>query len=173
DDAGGCIVTWEALRLIHLLDLQPKRTIRLVLFTNEENGIRGALDYRDMVIENGEIDNHVLALEVDFGVFEPRGFGFRGSDEAIPLLEQISALLEPIGASTLRQGTAGTVDVGPLNREGVPIMGLDVDTERYFWYHHTAADRMEIIDANELARCVAAVAVMAYVVADMPERLPR
>jgi carboxypeptidase Q len=173
DDAGGCIVTWEALRLIHQLDLKPKRTIRLVLFTNEENGIRGALDYRDMVIENGEIGNHVLALEVDFGVFDPRGFGFSGSDEAFTILEQITSLLEPVGASTLREGTAGTVDVGPLGREGVPIMGLDVDTERYFWYHHTEADRMEIIDADELARCVAAVTVMAYVVADMPDRLPR
>lgn len=173
DDAGGCIVTWEALRLIHQLDLKPKRTIRLVLFTNEENGMRGAFAYRDKVIESGEIENHVLALEVDFGVFEPRGFGFTGSEEAFLILEQVASLLEPIGAATLREGTAGTVDIGPLNREGVPIMGLDVDTERYFWYHHTEADRMEIIDAGELARCVAAVAVMAYVVADMPERLPR
>jgi carboxypeptidase Q len=173
DDAGGCIVTWEAMRLIHQLGLQPKRTIRLVLFTNEENGIRGALAYRDKVIENGEIENHVLGFEVDFGVFEPLGFGFDGSEEALHLLEEIASLLEPVGATAVRRGSAGTVDVGPLRREGVPVMGLDVDTERYFWYHHTHADTIDIIDPDELARCVASVAVMTYVVADMTVRLPR
>ncbi len=171
DDAGGCLVTWEAMRIIKELGLEPRRTIRLVLFTNEENGVRGGLEYRNKVMANGEIENHVLAFEVDFGVFTPLGFGYTGPESAFPVLEDIASLLEPIGAVTVREGSSGTVDVGPLNREGVAIMGLDVDVERYFWYHHTHADAMEILDKQEVQHCTAAVAVMTYIVADLPYRI--
>mgnify|MGYP000412457443 CR=1 FL=1 len=173
DDAGGCLVTWEALRAIHNLGLIPRRTIRLVHFTNEENGIRGAIDYRDKVIGNGEIKQHVLALEVDFGVFTPHGFGFTGSDGAMPVLREIAGLLSSIGVTEVREGSSGTVDIGPLNQEGVPIMGLDVDTERYFWYHHTHADTIDILTKEDVQKCAAAVAVMAFVVADMEQRLDK
>ena len=172
DDAGGVIVTWEALRLINEMDLQPKRTIRLVLWTNEENGVMGGRAYRDKVRESNEIEKHQLAFEVDFGVFKPLGYGFRGSEEAFEMLEPIAGLMDPMRDMHLREGAYGTVDIGPLHREGVPIMGLDVDTEEYFWYHHSAKDTVDKLDADELAECVATVAVMAFVVADMPQRLP-
>lgn len=173
DDAGGCLVTWEALRAIHNAGLNPRRTIRLVHFTNEENGIRGAIDYRDKVIANGELNQHVLALEVDFGVFTPHGFGFTGSDAAMPVLREITGLLSSIGVTEVREGSSGTVDIGPLNQEGVPIMGLDVDIERYFWYHHTHADTIDILTKEDVQKCAAAVAVMAFVVADMEQRLDK
>ena len=172
DDAGGVIVTWEALRLIHEMGLQPKRTIRLVLWTNEENGVMGGRAYRDKVKEQDEIENHQIAFEVDFGVFKPLGYGFRGSEEAFDMIKPITGLMEPLRDMHLREGAYGTVDVGPLYREGVPVMGLDVEIEEYFWYHHSAKDTVDKLDADELAECVAAVAVMAYVVADMPQRLP-
>lgn len=172
DDAGGVVVAWEALRLIYESGLRPRRTIRLVLFTNEENGVMGGRAYRDKVKESGEIDNHQLAFEVDLGVFEPRGFGFRGSEEAFQLLEPITGLLSSMRELHLREGSSGTIDIMPLHREGVPIMGLDVDIEKYFWYHHSAKDTLDKLDADEVAECVAAVAVVAYVVADMPKRLP-
>jgi len=172
DDGGGVIVAWEALRIIHELGLQPKRTIRLVLWTNEENGVMGGRAYRDKVIEKGELENHQLALEVDFGVFKPIGFGFEGSAEALRMLAPIADLMSPLRDMHMREGSYGTVDVGPLHREGVPIMGLDVETEKYFWYHHSAKDTIDKLDAGEVAECVAAVAVMAFVAADMPERLP-
>ncbi len=172
DDAAGVIVTWEALRLIHEMDLQPKRTIRLVLWTNEENGVMGGRAYRDKVRDSGEINHHQLAFEVDFGVFKPLGYGFRGSKEAFEMLEPITKLMSPLREMHLREGAYGTVDIGPLHREGVPIMGLDVEADNYFWYHHSAKDTVDKLDPDEVAECVATVAVMAFVVADMPARLP-
>ncbi len=172
DDASGVVVTWEALKLIHKMGLQPKRTIRLVFWTNEENGVMGGRAYRDKVIEKGELELHQLAFEVDFGVFEPLGYGFQGSKEAMEMLKPIADLMSPMREMHLREGSFGTVDIGPLYREGVPIMGLDVVTDKYFWYHHSLKDTVDKLDPDEVAECVAAVAVMAFIVADMPERLP-
>lgn len=170
DDGGGCVAAWETLRLLRRLDLTPRRTIRVVLWTNEENGLRGALAYRDT--HTDELDNHILAIESDAGVFQPQGFGFSGSQEALALLRDIAALLEPIGADTITDKVRGA-DIGPIMQQGVPGMGLNVDSTRYFWYHHTDADTIDKLNPHELNLCVAALAVMAYAVADMPERLPR
>jgi carboxypeptidase Q len=170
DDGGGSVAAWEAVRLIHALGLRPRRTVRVVLWTNEENGLRGAYAYRDM--HAAELADHVLAIESDAGVFNPLGFGFTGSDAAFRVIREISALLDPIGAGGIDRGGGGA-DIGPIMKEGVPGMGLRVDGERYFWYHHTAADTIDKLDPREMAQCVAALAVMAYVTADMPERLPR
>ncbi len=172
DDAGGCFAAWEALRIMKELGLKPKRTIRVVMWTNEENGLRGANAYRDMVIENGTLDDHVLAMESDSGVFEPKGFGFSGSDEAFEMIKEIGKLLQPIGSGNITRGGGGA-DIGPIMREGVPGMGLVVDGSRYFWYHHTAADTIDKLSAEEYNKCIAAMAVMAYVAADMEKTLPR
>lgn len=171
DDAGGCFAAWEAVMLMKELGLKPKRTIRVVMWTNEENGLRGATAYRDMVQENGTLENHVLAIESDGGVFEPEGFGFGGSDQAYEAVKAIGKLLNPIGADMVSRGGGGA-DIGPIMREGVPGMGLLVDSSRYFWYHHTAADTIDKLDEEEYQKCIAAMAVMAYVAADMPDRLP-
>lgn len=170
DDGGGSVAAWEALRLMHDLGLQPRRTVRVVLWTNEENGLRGAQAYRYDHLD--ELDNHVLAIESDAGAFKPLGFGFTGSDAAYAIVRGIGKLLEPIGADEVRRGGGGA-DIGPIMAEGVPGMGLWVDGAKYFWYHHTEADTIDKLDPRELAECVAAMAVMAYVVADIPERLPR
>ena len=170
DDGGGCVAAWEAIRLMRMLGLQPRRTVRVVLWTNEENGLRGGNAYRDAHID--EIDGHVLAMESDSGVFAPSGFGFTGSDEAYEIVRQIGTLLERIDAGEITRGGGGA-DIGPIMREGVPGMGLQVDGTRYFWYHHTHADTIDKLDPDEMARCVAAMAVMAYVVADLPDKLPR
>lgn len=172
DDAGGCFAAWEALKLMKLLGLRPKRTVRVVMWTNEENGLRGATKYRDIAIENGTLDDHVLAMESDAGVFRPLGFGFSGSDEAFEIIKEIGTLLEPIGSNEITRGGGGA-DIGPLMRRGVPGMGLSVDGSRYFWYHHTPADTIDKLDAEEYRKCIATMAVMAYVVADMDRRLPR
>lgn len=171
DDAGGCFAAWEAVMLMKELGLKPRRTVRVVMWTNEENGLRGATEYRDMVMENGTLENHVLAIESDGGVFEPRGFGFGGSDEAYQMVSEIGRLLGAIGAEKVNRGGGGA-DIGPIMREGVPGMGLLVDSSRYFWYHHTAADTIDKLSDEEYRKCIAAMAVMAYVAADMPQRLP-
>jgi carboxypeptidase Q len=170
DDAGGCVAAWEALRILKELGLRARRTIRVTMWTNEENGLRGGNVYRDSLGDN--VDSHVLAIESDAGVFSPTGFGFSGSDEAFAIIGQIGTLLEPIGAGEITRGGGGA-DIGPLMREGVPGAGLAVERSKYFWYHHTHADTIDKLDPDEMARSVAALAVLAYVVADMPERLPR
>lgn len=170
DDAGGCVAAWEAVLLLKRLGLRPRRTIRVVLWTNEENGLRGALAYRDRYRD--ELDRHVLAIETDAGVFKPEGFGFTGSPEALAIVRAVARLLEPIGADRIWEGGGGA-DISPLMREGVPGMGLRVDGTRYFWYHHTDADTIDKLDPYELNLCIAALAVMAYVIADLPEPLPR
>jgi carboxypeptidase Q len=170
DDGGGSVAAWEAVRLMQKLGLRPRRTVRAVMWTNEENGLRGALAYRDA--HRDEVDNNILAIESDGGVFKPLGFGFTGSDDAFRIIKEIGTLLERIDAGAITRGGGGA-DIGPIMKEGVPGMGLRVDGEEYFWYHHTDADTIDKLDPREMAECVAAMAVMAYVVADMPERLPR
>lgn len=170
DDGGGCVAAWEAVRLLKELGLQPKRTIRVVMWTNEENGTRGGNAYRDKYMN--ELDNHILAIESDGGVFSPEGFGFTGGDEARTMVKDIAKLLEPIGSNFIGD-SGGGADIGPIMREGVPGMGLRVDGSKYFWYHHTNADTIDKLDKDEFNRCVATMAVMAYVVADMDEMLPR
>lgn len=170
DDGGGCIIAWETLRLLKELGLRPRRTIRAVLFTNEENGLRGGNAYRDA--HRAEIAKHILAIEADSGVYRPEGFGLA---EAAPpqvranLLE-IARLLAGIGADGIA-ANGGGADIGPLMREGVVGANLDVEGSQYFDIHHTHADTLDKISPQDLALCVATMAVMAYTVADMPQSL--
>ena len=171
DDGVGCIVTWEAARLMKTLDLRPRRTVRVVLFTNEENGLRGAFAYRDAY--RAEAANHVLALESDTGVFEPMRLGFTGNDRARQMMAETVDLLRPIGFPPLGRGGGGA-DIGPIAQAGqVPTMALHGDNARYFQIHHTPADTPERIDPKEAARAAAAIAVVTWVAAEMAEALPR
>lgn len=172
DDGGGSVAAWEAVRLIHRLGVRPRRTVRVVLWTNEENGGRGALAYRDS--HESDLGKHVLAIESDNGTFTPFGFRFSGSDVALAQVQQVGALLQPIGAGKVtREYESPEADIAPLVERGVPGMGLEVERSRYFWFHHSEGDTLDKVDPAELARCVAALAVMAYVVADLPQALPR
>jgi carboxypeptidase Q len=172
DDGGGAVAAWEAVRLMNELHLRPRRTVRVVLWTNEENGTKGALAYRDT--HAAELKNHALAIESDNGAFTPLGFRFTGSDAALAQARQIGSLLDPIGAGKItREAESPEADIAPLVELGVPGMGLDVDRTRYFWFHHSEGDTLDKLDPAELSRCVAALAVMAYVAADIPEVFPR
>src|SRR5262249_55618241 len=110
DDGGGCIVAMEALRVMKKLGLRPRRTVRVVLWTNEENGTRGGLAYRDQ--HRAELGRHVAMIESDDGVFRPLGFGFNGTDSARQTLTTIASLLAPIGASAIVPGGDGA-DISP------------------------------------------------------------
>ena len=168
DDAGGVVVAWEAIRLLKKLGLTPRRTIRVVGWTNEENGGRGGAAYRDM----HQKETHQLAIESDGGVFSPLGIGFTGSPAARSIIEAIGSLLAPINASKI-EPAGGGADIGPIMATGVPGMGLNVDGTRYFWFHHTDADTPDKLDKAEVQRCVAVMAVMAYIAADIEQALPR
>jgi carboxypeptidase Q len=171
DDGGGCLAAWEAVRLMKQLGLRPRRTVRVVLWTNEETGGAGAKAYRKAHL--AELPKHVAALESDSGTFAPEGFAFTGSGKAGEVIRSIGALLaDRLQAGKITNG-AGEADIAPLLEEGVPNLGLRVERTRYFWYHHTAADTVDKVVPAELNRCAAVLAVMVYALAELDEPLPR
>jgi carboxypeptidase Q len=168
DDGAGCVAAWEALRLMSSLGLRPRRTVRLVLWTNEENGERGARAYRDA--HRQELASHAMMLEADSGVFPPLVFGFSGSDRARDSVAAIASLLGSIVADRI-SGVASGSDIEPsVAASGIPALSLDGGND-YFVIHHTAADTVDKIKPGDLARAAAAIAVMTYVIADLPQRL--
>jgi carboxypeptidase Q len=167
DDGGSCIAAWEAIRLLKELGLRPRRTIRVVLFTNEENGLRGGNAYRDA--HRAEIAKHIIAIESDSGIYRPEGLGL-AADAPLQVrsnLQEIAKLLAGIGANRIA-ANGGGADIGPIVREGVVGANLDVEGSRYFDIHHTQADTLDKIDPNDLSLCVATMAVFAYTIADLP-----
>jgi Zn-dependent M28 family amino/carboxypeptidase len=162
----------EALSLIRKLGLQPRRTIRVVFWTNEENGTRGGVAYRQWA--NAQGNKHVAAIEMDGGAEKPIGFDIAVGQRAPaipPALMQramaIGALLKRIDATKVEPGN-GEADINPLMADGVPAFGLRTVGTHYFDYHHTQADTFDKIVPDEFKRCTAAMAVMSYVLADLP-----
>ncbi len=150
------------------LGLRPRRTIRVVLFTNEENGLRGGTAYHDA--HRAELSKHIIAIEADSGIYRPEGFGLAAT---APLLaranmQEIAKLLAGIEADRIA-ASGGGADISPLMRDGVLGANLDVEGSRYFEIHHTQADTLDKISPRDLALCVATLAVMAYTIADLPE----
>jgi Zn-dependent M28 family amino/carboxypeptidase len=158
----------QAVALMRKLGLQPQRTIRVVFWVNEENGGRGGVAYRQWV--GDQIRNHVAAIEMDGGAEAPRGFGAGVDEHSMELLKQIGRLLERVGAGEITAGGGGS-DIGPLLRDGVPGLGERTVGTRYFEWHHTEADTFDKVNLEDFRKNVAALAVMGYVLADMPERL--
>ncbi len=180
DDGAACIAAWHALTLLDELGLRPRRTLRVVLWTNEENGLAGGRAYREALTE-AEVANHVAAIEMDGGNERPIGFGFTlpgaapESDDprsiaAWTQLRQIAELFEAIDASEITAGGGGA-DISPLMRDGVPGLALRTVGEHYFDWHHTHADTIDKVDPQDFRKAVALLAVMGYVLADMPVRL--
>lgn len=171
DDGGPCVSVMEAARIIVKLGLKPRRTIRVVLFTNEENGLRGGQGYRDQTLK----EKHMVALESDSGVGSVVGFGLTIADKAkeergLAAVRQIAAQMKPIGELAVKAGGGGA-DIGPLGKDGVPTMSLNPSMELYWHIHHTHADTMDKIDPVKLSQHVAAIAVMAYSLANLPKPL--
>jgi carboxypeptidase Q len=169
DDAGGVVVSWEAVTLLKRLGLTPRRTIRVIGWTNEENGGRGGQGYAKA--HAAEAAKHVFAMESDNGAFRPLGMGVTAPDSAVAVLRQVGALLGGLQATAVTLGGGGA-DTGPLQRLGVPVGEPEVDGSKYFWFHHTNADMPDKLDPAEMAKLVGLVAAYAYVIADLPEALP-
>jgi carboxypeptidase Q len=162
DDGAGCVQTIEILRTFKVLGYQPKRTIRFVLFANEENGLRGALKYAEEAKAKGE--KHIFALESDAGGFTPRGFGFTMPEEKFQKILQWRDLIAPYGGSEFTRGGGGA-DIGPLNREfGTPVAGLQPDSQRYFDFHHARNDVFEAVNKRELELGAINMAALIYLV---------
>lgn len=164
DDGAGIVTAMEAAALIHKSGMKPRRTIRVVLWTNEENGLAGARAYRAWA--GDAVRKHVAAIEMDGGAETPVGFAV--SDQLYEHAIEIGKLLDGVGAGGMTRGGAGA-DVYPLIREGVPGLALRTTGAHYFDWHHTPADTVDKVDPEDLRRCTAAMAVMAYVLADRPE----
>lgn len=162
DDGAGIVQTIEIMRALKVLGYQPKRTLRFVLFANEENGMRGGNKYAEEAKKNNE--KHVFALESDAGGFTPRGFGFTASAEQLAKLQQWLPLLKPYGTDFLQAGGGGA-DIGPLNKTfGTPIAGLMPDSQRYFDIHHARSDIFENVNKRELNLGAVNMAALIYLV---------
>ena len=159
----------ETLRLLKTLGLVPRRSVRGVLYMNEENGLRGAHAYAEA--HAAELSRHVAALESDSGAGRPTGWSATVGAEGLEALKDVLTVLAPLGADTVTAGGGGA-DIEPLHAASVPLLGLRLDATRYFDWHHSPADTLDKVDPRELAAGAAALAVAAYVLAEMPEPLP-
>jgi len=171
DDGSGIITALEAAHLIHQLGLRPRRTLRVVFWTNEENGGAGGVAYRQWV--GDAVRNHVAAIEMDGGAEKPAGFGLTTPGESMAALtraREIGKLLDRIDAGSIQPGGGGA-DIAPLLHDGVPGLAVRTIATHYFDYHHSRADTVDKVNLQDLRANIAAMAVMAYVLADMPETL--
>ena len=162
DDGAGVAMVMETLRLLKQMNVHPKRTIRAVLFMNEENGLRGGRQY----FENHRHDKHVAVIETDAGGAAPTGFSTTLKGDALAALESRAQALSKVGAAHFEVSPETGADTSFLVESGVPGFGLIPDPLRYFDYHHSAADTLDKIDPKELAQDTAALAALAYVLAD-------
>ncbi len=163
DDGAGCVQSIEAVRLLKTLDLKPKRTIRAVMFMNEENGLRGGIEYAREAREKNV--KHVAAIESDRGGFAPRGFSVEGDSLAWQKIISWRSIFESMGAERITRGGSGA-DISVLVRDGVPGLGLVPESQRYFDYHHSDNDTIDKVNPRELQLGAAAMAIMAYLISE-------
>ena len=170
DDGAGCAISMEAMRLIRSSGLKPKRTIRVVLFTNEENGLRGGKAYAEL--HASALAKHVAAIESDSGGARPLGFGVSAGPGGADVVRRLAAPLARFAADDVQDGGGGA-DISPMGPAGVPQLGLRQDSTHYFDIHHTMADTLDKVDAHDLAMNATAMAVMAWQLANLDPPLPR
>lgn len=161
DDGAGIVQSMEVLNIFKKINYRPKRTIRVVLYMNEENGLRGGTTYAKNVKKKNE--NHIFALESDAGGFSPRGFSFEASDNQFKKINSWKTYFEPYLADRFVLGGSGA-DIGPLRNGKTVLSGLRPDSQRYFEYHHNASDTFEAINKRELELGAAAMTSMIYLV---------
>ena len=159
DDGAGCVQSIEVLRIMKALGIKPKRTIRAVMFMNEENGLRGGVQYADQAKKNNE--KHVAAVESDNGGFTPRGFGIVGTPDQRAKVVPWKSLLAPYGLAEIGPGGGGA-DIGPLAQLGTVLFGFKPDSQRYFDFHHTPVDNFESVNQRELELGAASMAALVY-----------
>ena len=161
DDGAGCVQSMDVLRLLKLTGIKPKRTIRVVLFMNEENGLRGGLKYAEVAKRKGE--RHIFALESDSGGFTPRGFSFDGPDYKISQILEWKSLFEPYLIHYFRMGGSGA-DIGPLKDKDIVLAGLSPDSQRYFDHHHASNDTFDAVNKRELELGAATMTSLVYLI---------
>ncbi|KAL4237557.1 hypothetical protein ACF0H5_002271 [Mactra antiquata] len=172
DDGAGALLGWQVLSMILQLGSRPKRTIRSIMWTAEEFGFYGSRDY----FKRHKNDSFVFVSESDMGTFKPKGLTFGGNQDAVEVMKEVMGLLSIINATSLVTSSTDTFDGGevtPWVRLGVPGAMLETYNEKYFYFHHSEGDTMEVLDSDDLDLCSAVWAVMAYTVANIEDSLPR
>ncbi|WP_289063218.1 M20/M25/M40 family metallo-hydrolase [uncultured Zobellia sp.] len=159
DDGAGCVQSMDVLRLLKTTGYKPKRTIRVVLFMNEENGLRGGNKYAE--VASNKKEKHVFALESDAGGFTPRGFSFDCSDENLKQVQSWKTLFEPYYIHLFEKGYSGA-DIRPLKDDQMVLAGLRPDSQRYFVHHHAENDTFEHVNKRELELGAASMASLVY-----------
>ena len=168
DDASGCIAPWFAIKSIMELGYRPARTLRLVWWVNEENGVRGGKAYA----QQHKHEKHRVVFEFDSGVFEPTAIGISGDDKMVAVLKGIEPIIKELSPLFEVRKGGGGVDIGPMMQLGIPGMSLSTKgNDEYFWYHHSPADTPEKVDPMLLNKCIAVIAVATYIYADLPDFL--
>lgn len=171
DDGAGVVMAMQAAQLLKQLRLRPKRTLRVIAWMNEENGLMGARTYQEN--HKGDMANHFAAIESDLGAGHPMGFFARGNPEILTLLQPLAVILQSQGAGIARLAQETGADISLLGAAGVPTFAPIQDSRTYFNYHHTAADTLDKVNPKELQENCAVVAALAYTLASMPQSLPR
>ena len=161
DDGAGCVQSMEVLNIFKNIGYKPKNTLRVVLFMNEENGVRGGKEYEIQSSKNNE--NHIFALESDSGGFSPRGFTIDADEVNFNKISSWSTLFEPYLIHRFVKGHSG-VDIGPLQSKHIVKVGLQPDSQRYFDYHHAANDTFDAVNKRELELGAAAMASLIYLI---------
>jgi Zn-dependent M28 family amino/carboxypeptidase len=171
DDGAGVAMAMQAAQLLKQLGLRPKRTIRVIAWMNEENGLAGGRGYFEA--HKTEMANHFAAIEADLGAGHPTGLNVAGKPEVLTLLQPLASILQSQGAGVIRAADDTGSDIGPLRLAGVPTFDPIQDARTYFNYHHTAADTLDKVNPKELQENCAVIAALAYTLANMPQALPR
>ena len=171
DDGAGVVMAMQTAQLLKQLRLRPKRTLRIIAWMNEENGLMGGRTYFNN--HKTDIANHFAAIEADLGAGHPMGFYAAGKPEILTLLQPLAVILQTQGAGVTRAAEETGSDIGPLGAAGVPTFAPIQDSRTYFNYHHTAADTLDKVNPKELQENCAVVAALAYTLASMPQSLPR
>ena len=161
DDGSGCVQSIESIRALKSLGYKPKRTLRVVMFMNEENGLKGGKKYAEVAKANGE--NHIAALESDSGGFAPRGFNMTGDEKQIAKVSSWKGLFEPYGIHKF-SSPGGGADISPLEDHGTLLIGQEPESQRYFDYHHTDNDTFDKVNKRELHLGAAGMASLIYMI---------
>ncbi len=170
DDGAGVAMVLDTMRIVASMPRPPRRTLRAVLFANEENGAEGGVAYHESSLAAGT--RHVAAMEADSGAGRPTGVQVTAGPGGVDAVRTMAAALAALGAAEVKEGGGG-VDISPLAWAGVPLLSIAQDTSRYFDFHHSAADTLDKVDPRALAEATAAFAWMAWALADGPTPLPR
>lgn len=171
DDGGGFFISWAAPVILKRLKLRPKRTVRSIFWTGEELGLVGASSYEEK--HKNESDNINIIMESDEGTFTPRGLAMSGCQEARCIVAEVLKLFSSINATKLVEEDYPGSDITVISSKGVPAAGLLNDNEKYFWFHHSEGDTMDVENTDELDLCTAFWTAVAYVLADITPDIPR